>query len=79
MPEMEGSYSIKKVLPALIPDLVYTDLEVQNGGMAYETFKILPNVSQEEKQKKRKALLAYCEMDTLAMVRILRKLYDITT
>jgi len=72
--EMEGSYSIKKVLPALIPDLVYSDLEVQNGGMAYDTFKTLQGLSDEEKDQKRNALLAYCKMDTFAMVQILRKM-----
>ena len=72
--EMEGSASLKFVLPALIPDLGYGDLEVKNGEMAYNTFKTLPNLSPEEKEKARKDLLAYCQLDTLAMVRILRKL-----
>ena len=72
--EMEGSYSIKKVLPALIPDLVYSDLEVRDGGMAYTTFKTLKHLSPEEKTAKRNALLAYCKLDTFAMVQILRKL-----
>jgi hypothetical protein len=76
-PEMEGSYSIKKVLPALVPDLRYSDLEVQSGDVAYSTFKTLSSLSPEEKEKKCKALLAYCELDTLAMVRILKKLEQI--
>ena len=73
-PEMEGKYSIKKVLPALVPDLVYTGLEVQNGEMAYDTFKTLKSLSPDERKEKRNALLAYCKLDTFAMVQILRKL-----
>ena len=73
-PEMEGRYSIKKVLPALIPELGYSDLEVQDGGMAYDTFIALPHLSPEEREEKRNALLAYCELDTFAMVKILKEL-----
>jgi len=73
-PEMEGKYSIKKVLPALVPELVYTGLEVQNGEMAYDTFKTLKNLSPEERKDKRNALFAYCKLDTFAMVQILKKL-----
>ena len=29
-----GSFSIKSVLPALVPDLGYDDLEINDGGMA---------------------------------------------
>ena len=72
--EMQDSYSIKYVLPALIPELAYSDLEVQNGGMAYETFKSFPHLSSEEQTAQRNALLAYCKMDTIAMAKILRKI-----
>jgi FMN phosphatase YigB (HAD superfamily) len=75
-PEMDGSYSIKYVLPALIPELAYSDLEVQNGEMACETFKSLQNLSPEERTEKRNALLAYCKMDTFALVKILKKLEE---
>jgi hypothetical protein len=73
-PAMQGSYSIKSVLPALVPDLVYSDLEVQTGEMAYNVFKTLQNLSDSDRKEKRNALLAYCKLDTLAMVQILRKL-----
>ena len=73
-PEMEGSYSLKFVLPALAPDLDYTCLEVQNGEMAYDAFKTLSCLSLEERNEKRNALLAYCKLDTFAMVRILKEL-----
>jgi len=31
-PKMKGSYSIKYVLPALVPELSYNDLEIKEGG-----------------------------------------------
>jgi hypothetical protein len=75
MPEMEGSYSIKKVLPALVSDLSYEDLAIANGGDASAAFFNLRDETNAEKIKvTREALLAYCGLDTLAMVRILEKL-----
>jgi hypothetical protein len=56
--------------------LDYEELEVQNGEMAYNTFKTLPDLSPEERNEKRNDLLAYCKLDTYAMVRILRDLED---
>lgn len=40
-PEMKDSYSIKKVLHALIPELNYDDLEISDGGSAPRVFEIL--------------------------------------
>ena len=79
--ELCGSYSIKKVLPALCsddPELNYNVLDlIHNGGEAQVSYAQLTNnnVSTEEKQRIKKALLAYCRLDTLAMVKILEKLY----
>lgn len=72
-PSQHGSWSIKKVLPALCPDLNYSDLEgVQDGGMAQTAF--LEAISLEansiRKVELEKQLLAYCELDTYAMVRL---------
>lgn len=78
--EMKGSYSIKYVLPALCPnndELDYNKLDIQNGVMAMNTFEILHLKSPNEIQKIRENLLAYCKLDTLAMVRILEKLYKV--
>ncbi len=69
--EMKGSYSIKKVLPALVPELGYDDLEISNGGMAMQAFANLQHMDDEtEIACLRANLLKYCEMDTLAMVKI---------
>lgn len=77
--ELQGSYSIKWVLPALCsgdPELDYHALEgIHNGSEAMDAFADLPNHAPEEIARIRKNLLAYCRLDTLAMVKILEKLY----
>ncbi len=73
-PEFKGRYSIKKVLPVLIPELRYDALGIQEGGMASLVYSQLKYQDEETKQLQRKQLLAYCELDTLAMVRILEYL-----
>ncbi|MBI9037607.1 MAG: DUF2779 domain-containing protein [Bacteroidales bacterium] len=74
-PEMKGSYSIKKVLPALVPAFTYDDLEINNGGNASLAFaNMLNETDQQQINKTRKNLLEYCKLDTLAMVEILRVL-----
>ena len=76
-PEMQGSYSIKKVLPALVPELSYQDLAIQEGGTASNTFSaMLQGNFNGDVEQTRKDLLAYCALDTLAMVRILGKLRE---
>ncbi|HEF8258877.1 TPA: DUF2779 domain-containing protein [Campylobacter jejuni] len=79
--KMQGSYSIKKVLPALIPDMekAYKDLElIHNGNEAMQSFELMQNMDQNTQVKYRKALLEYCKLDTLAMVKILKHLEEIT-
>ena len=75
---MQGSYSIKYVLPALCPgdpELDYHALEgVHNGGEASAAFADLADHTPEEITVIRKNLLAYCGLDTLAMVKVLEKL-----
>ncbi|MBQ3475633.1 MAG: DUF2779 domain-containing protein [Bacilli bacterium] len=79
--EMEGSYSIKYVLPALYrddPSLDYHNLDlIHNGGEASSSFIDMIDKSEEEVLKIRKALLKYCELDTYAMVKIYEKLKEI--
>lgn len=70
--EMRGSWSIKAVLPTLVPDLDYHDLEVADGGEAQKAYlqAISPDATQDEQDVLRTRLLAYCERDTWAMVRL---------
>jgi hypothetical protein len=76
--EMGGSYSIKQVLPALFPDEAELDYDaldlIHDGGEAMAAYADLPGKPPEERRHIRAALLAYCRLDTLAMVRILEKL-----
>ena len=75
VPEMRGSYSIKQILPALVPDLTYKDLAIQEGQTASNTFAaMMAGTFQGDVAKTRLELLEYCKMDTWAMVKILEKL-----
>ena len=72
-PDFHGSYSIKAVLPALVPDMTYRNLEIQDGSTASAAFAqmIAPDTEEPERERIRNALLDYCQLDTLAMVRLL--------
>jgi hypothetical protein len=67
-----GSYSIKKVLPTLVPSMSYDQLEVGEGMAAVGAFNRIrdPKTTGEEKAAIRKALLVYCGQDTMAMVKL---------
>jgi hypothetical protein len=76
-PSMNGSYSIKYVLPALVPEFekAYKELDgVQNGSQAMNAFASMSKLEEGEKVKLRIALLEYCKLDTLAMVKVLERL-----
>jgi predicted RecB family nuclease len=75
-PRFAGSFSIKKVLPALVPGMTYEGMEVADGtdaGLAWESL-IRGGMDQSERERTRKALLEYCGLDTLALVKLLDKL-----
>jgi hypothetical protein len=72
VPAMNGRTSIKVVLPALVPHLHYDDLTVQDGAAASLLFAQLMSGSYTgDVELLRKDLLAYCALDTLAMVEVL--------
>ena len=74
-PAFKGRYSIKYVLPVLVPELSYTDLAVQNGTEAVGVW--LDMISETDNVRKKKyydELLAYCRLDTLAMYMIFKEL-----
>ncbi len=76
--QMRGSYSIKEVLPAMVPELSYKELEVSDGMMAMRVFHEMCNINDPLKLNElRQGLLEYCKLDTLAMVKILEYLYSI--
>lgn len=72
VPEMDGRSSIKVVLPALVPDMSYADLAVQEGMTASRQFEaLLSGTFTGDVDQLRRDLLTYCAMDTLAMVKVL--------
>ncbi len=78
-PSMQGSWSIKAVLPALVPELRYAELDgVQDGGGAQAAYldATNPETSPERKEQLRQQLLAYCGLDTLAMVKLWQKIVE---
>jgi len=74
VPGMRGSASIKAVLPAMFPDSTELDYHaldgVHNGVEAMDAFLRLEELPPDEAEAVREQLLRYCELDTLAMVRI---------
>jgi hypothetical protein len=75
-PAYAGTYSIKSVLPALVPEMTYDGMEVANGqdaGLAWESL-VHGALDCNERDRIRKALLDYCGRDTLAMVKLLETL-----
>ena len=77
-PDFKGSFSLKSVLPALLPELSYENLDIQEGSQASLAYlrMISAETSAREKAEIERDLLAYCSQDTLAMVRIREELLD---
>ena len=81
-PDLKGKYSIKAVLPHLVPAMqtAYGENElVQNGGDAMTVFPSLKGMNRADSEKHREALLRYCKLDTEAMVHVLRELRAIVS
>jgi hypothetical protein len=71
-PAFHGSFSIKGVLPAIVPGLGYDDLEIQQGegaSLAYAEM-IDSGTTRARKARLRTQMLAYCKRDTEAMLRL---------
>lgn len=77
-PDFGGGFGLKRVMPALAPELSYEELTIQDGWAAtVELERLLlrgSEMSESEREELRSALLDYCRMDTLAMVRIVERL-----
>jgi predicted RecB family nuclease len=71
-----GSFSLKSVLPALVPAIGYDDLAIRDGGLASLAFLEMtaPGTSLERRAELRGQLLAYCGRDTEALVRLFQLL-----
>ena len=77
-PAFGGSYSIKSVLPAMVPSLAYDDLAIKEGGHAASQYYRMVFVETDwvERATIEEALLRYCARDTLAMVELRRALKE---
>ncbi len=80
-PAFGGSFSLKDVLPALVPELTYDDLAVNDGGLASALLNRMllrgDPATPQERANLRADLLAYCKMDTWAMVTLLKRLREL--
>ena len=78
-PDFRGSFSLKRVAPALAPEVRYSDLDLIAGGAeASAAFPRLvrAELPPEEAAELRRALTTYCERDTLALVEVHRMLRE---
>ncbi len=77
-PDFGGSFGLKRVLPPLVPGLTYGDLQINDGEIAsLELMRLLlrrDELRDAERTRLRRALLAYCERDSWAMVKLLERL-----
>ena len=78
LPEFHGRYSIKVLLPAMVPDMTYEGLPIGNGAVAQLAYMDMIDGKMDRQliEKTRHDLLVYCGQDTMAMVKILARLYD---
>jgi len=75
-PAFAGSYSLKSVLPAIVPEMSYDGMAVANGqdaGLAWESL-VRGNLNHIEFERVRKGLFQYCGQDTMALARLLQTL-----
>jgi hypothetical protein len=72
-PDFLGSWSIKSVLPVMVPKLSYKSLEIHQGDQAMSVWNEMVSGSKPKSKATIDALLKYCELDTLAMVKIWEK------
>jgi hypothetical protein len=80
-PRFAGSFSIKQVLNPIVPELTYDDLTIVDGQVASVEIARLLFVAHRvrDRDQLRRDLLAYCERDTWAMVRLLDRLREIAS
>ena len=76
--KMKGSYSLKAVVPALLPELLYDKLPISNGDQASVEYLKLPMVEDPTLAEKIKQdLKKYCEFDTFVMVKLVERLEEV--
>ena len=80
-PGFGGSFSLKAVLPALVPELRYDGMEIADGMAASRELQRLlleaETVPPAGRAQLREALRRYCELDTWGVVRLLERLEEL--
>jgi len=77
-PDLRGSFSIKDVLPVVVDGLGYDDLVIRDGSQASLAFSNMtdPDLPAESRELLRTRLLAYCQRDTEAIMRLFQALQE---
>jgi len=74
-PAMKGSFKLKAILHAITGNNTYNEYKIEHGGIASLVFEQLIEEPDPEKvAQTRENLLAYCKMDTEALIIILEAL-----
>lgn len=80
-PDFGGSFSLKTVLPVLVPGSGYDGLEIAEGATASVELERLTflgaTMPAEERQRLREALLSYCALDTSGLIKLLDRLREL--
>jgi len=80
-PDFGGSFGLKSVLPAMVPELSYDDLAINEGSAASQELERLlfqeAELTPETKSQLRSDLLRYCHQDTWGLVRLLRRFREL--
>ena len=76
-PEQNGSYSLKTILPILVPAMSYKDLVINNGSKAMAAYEKMGDLSLEEQAVVRQQLLDYCFMDVACLPEIIKAIYKL--
>lgn len=79
-PGFKGSWSIKKVLPVMVPDLSYDEMSIHKGDQASMAWwkMTFEQLSASDIEQICNNLSEYCKLDTLAMVEIFKRFLDLS-
>ena len=80
LPEYQESYSIKKVLPALV-GLSYDEMEIGDGSEAMNTWNriVTGRIVGADRALREREMQDYCKLDTRGMYEVWRKLVQIAS
>jgi hypothetical protein len=73
----KGKYSLKVVLPVIVPELSYSELNIREGMTASFKYGQMKDLEVDARDQLRRDLLDYCHLDTLAMVKVLERIIEV--